>query len=71
MLKQWNRLSKYANLLGMQLPMCPTCGKCLKLVETTSNPDCRKHKFLYLCENCKTNKWFEMNQIHRQNMNAR
>lgn len=70
-LKQWNRLSKYANLLGMQLPMCPTCGKCLKLVETTSNPDCRKHKFLYLCENCKTNKWFEMNQIHRQNMNAR
>lgn len=70
-LKQWNGDNERAGLLGMQLPPCPACANQLKLVETIKNSDCRKHKFLYLCETCKTDKWFEMNQIHQRNMKAR
>lgn len=70
-LNRWNRFNVYANLLGMRLPLCPTCEKQLKLVETTSNSDYRKHKFLYLCENCETNRWLELNQIHQKNMKVR
>lgn len=70
-LRRWSRSDAYAGLLGAQLPPCPNCGSRLKLVETRSNADYRKHKFLYLCETCRTNKWFELNRIHRRNMAAR
>lgn len=70
-LRRWNRLSAYGNLLGARLPRCSSCGNELKLVEATNNPDDKKHKFLYLCENCQPKRWSEMNQIHIRNMDAR
>ena len=70
-LQEWNRLSAHRNLLGARLPQCHYCGNELKLVETTSNSDNKKHKFLYLCENCQPHRWREMNQIHIRNMDAR
>ena len=70
-LRRWNRLNAYANLLGAQSPTCSDCGTELKLVETTSNLDRRRHKFLYLCENCVPKRWWQMNQIHSRNMNSK
>lgn len=71
-LRRWNRSSAYGNLFGARLPRCSSCGNELKLVETTRNPDHKKHKFLYLCENCQPhNRWREMHQIHIRNMGVR
>ena len=60
---RYNRLNAYQKLLGCNQERCERCGCPLKLVESVRNG-----KFLYLCENCQTQKWFTMNQIHTNNM---
>ena len=67
----WNRDRKAAraHLLGAYKPLCPTCGGELRTVETTSNMDDRKHKFLYICDVCPgQTKWVDFYKIHSTNM---
>lgn len=70
-LKNWDRQTIRNNLFAVKLPECTVCSKRLRLVETKKNPDYRRHKFLYLCDNCNPVRWLEMNQIHSKNMNSR
>lgn len=71
-LLRWNKQAFYAKLFGAYLPDCPTCGKKLRIVETTRNQDPKQHKFLYVCDGCTAqSKWFTMNKIHPGNMAER
>lgn len=66
----WDRHAAYGNLLGAYSPPCPRCKKKLRIVEVTSSPDRRRHKFLYVCDTCPNpGKWKELNEIHNTNMN--
>lgn len=66
---RWDRMAAYENLLGAMNPNCPVCNRPLRIVETTSNKDVSKHKFLYVCDTCpKDTKWNELSNIHNRNM---
>lgn len=65
-LRAWNRLTSYATLFGKK-QRCVSCGQEMKMRETTKgNND--NHKFLYLCDNCRPQKWLQMNEVNTRNM---
>ena len=68
-LQRFSRLTAYSKLFGEKIPECPNCGNELKLRELKNDTDKKKHKFMYVCENCRTGKWHYLNQIHTNNIN--
>ena len=70
-IRGWNRALAYSKLLCAYTPQCPHCGNNLRLVESFGKPEEWKNKFLYLCDTCEHDKWFEMNRIFPRNMEAK
>ena len=70
-IRGWNRALAYSKLLCAYTPQCPYCGNNLRLVESFGKPEEWKNKFLYLCDTCEHDKWFEMNRIFPRNMEAK
>lgn len=70
-ISRWNRTMAYAKLLCAYNPHCPNCGNDLRLVESFGKTEDRKNKFLYVCDTCEHDKWFEMNRIFPRNMEAK
>ena len=68
-LRKWDRISSYAKLFGKK-ETCRDCGAELKFRETTKGTN-DNHKFLYLCDECSPKRWFQMNELHNNNMNVR
>ncbi|GEM_PF-816396 len=68
-LRKWDRISSYAKLFGKK-ETCRNCGAELKFRETTKGTN-DNHKFLYLCDECSPKRWFQMNELHNNNMNVR
>lgn len=59
---EWDKKIR-KNFGGNEPAKCPHCNTNLKLMDFY-----KKSKFLYVCEKCTTNQWFEMIDIHKKNM---